>query len=243
MHSMEQYVASIKSRGSADGFNTEFPEQLHIDFAKNAYRATNKKDYVGQMTKWLARQEAVDQFVAYLDWRLQRGLGVDEVEVDGDVDDVEGGVLNVDVTEVAQPSAGRSAGSPGQFDTVLVQSEGNTNVHTRGTALEGFQVAQVRLIFDLPMHLRTPGQPFHLALIEWFNPFRARDTMLQLHTVSHSHFWISSKGIHRTSSRLGLRDAMLVGAAIACYSESIVVMCKYGTSTTYLELFEKLDDV
>ncbi|KAG2139865.1 uncharacterized protein EDB93DRAFT_1090011, partial [Suillus bovinus] len=34
LHSMVHYVESIKSRGSADGFNTEFPERLHIDFAK-----------------------------------------------------------------------------------------------------------------------------------------------------------------------------------------------------------------
>ncbi|KAG1836372.1 hypothetical protein DFJ58DRAFT_847010 [Suillus subalutaceus] len=250
MHSMQHYVASIKSRGSADGFNTEFPKRLHIDFTKNVYRATNKKDYVVQMTKWLARQEAVDQFVAYLDWRLQRKM--DDEEADGDVDDVEGGIaLNADVPEpqpptvdyIAQtfgavnfftaltqylnrtpppqnpatphkyrcqsviwdsavhmsksmdciravlytPPSGRSAGSPGQFDTVLVQTEGTTNVHTQGTALEGLQVAQVRLIFDLPMHLRTTGQPFHLALVEWFNPFRARDALLQLHTVSRSY--------------------------------------------------------
>ncbi|KAG1888441.1 uncharacterized protein F5891DRAFT_894755, partial [Suillus fuscotomentosus] len=85
------------------------------------------------------------------------------------------------------PPSGRSAGSPGQFDTVLVQREGNTNVHTRGTALEGLQVAQVCLIFNLPIHLRTAGQPFHLALIEWFNPFRTRNALLELHTVSRSY--------------------------------------------------------
>ncbi|KAG0699955.1 hypothetical protein DFH29DRAFT_808232, partial [Suillus ampliporus] len=35
-------------------------------------RVTNKRDYVVQMTKWLMRQETVDQFTAYLDWQLQR---------------------------------------------------------------------------------------------------------------------------------------------------------------------------
>ncbi|KAG1823923.1 uncharacterized protein BJ212DRAFT_1534040 [Suillus subaureus] len=72
LHSMMHYIDSIKSQGSADSFNTEFPECLHIDFAKNAYCATNKQDYVAQMTKWLMRQEMVDQFTAYLDWQLQR---------------------------------------------------------------------------------------------------------------------------------------------------------------------------
>lgn len=85
------------------------------------------------------------------------------------------------------PPSGRSAGSQGRFDTVLVQTEGNINPHTQGTALEDLQVAQVRLIFDLPMHLRTSDQPFHLALVEWFNPFRGRDALSQLHAVSRSY--------------------------------------------------------
>ena len=56
---MVHYVEAIKSRGSADGFNTESPERLHIDYAKEGYRASNKKDYVKQMTVWLGRQEAI----------------------------------------------------------------------------------------------------------------------------------------------------------------------------------------
>ena len=34
-------------------FNTESPEWLHIDYAKEAYQARNKKEYVHQMTVWL----------------------------------------------------------------------------------------------------------------------------------------------------------------------------------------------
>ncbi|KAJ7193265.1 hypothetical protein GGX14DRAFT_593074 [Mycena pura] len=68
IHSMEHYVDLIRLFGSADGFNTESPERLHIDYAKNAYRASNKRDYIIQMTKWLRRQEAVDRFTLYLEW-------------------------------------------------------------------------------------------------------------------------------------------------------------------------------
>jgi hypothetical protein len=50
LHSMQHYVAAIISRGSADGFSTESPKRLHIDFAKNVYRATNRKNYIKQMT-------------------------------------------------------------------------------------------------------------------------------------------------------------------------------------------------
>ncbi|KAL0565419.1 hypothetical protein V5O48_016604 [Marasmius crinis-equi] len=68
IHSMQHYPALIRHFGSTDGFNTESPERLHIDYAKNAYRASNKKDYTIQMTRWLRRQESVDRFVVYLSW-------------------------------------------------------------------------------------------------------------------------------------------------------------------------------
>ncbi|KAF7367105.1 hypothetical protein MSAN_00970100 [Mycena sanguinolenta] len=68
IHSTEHYTPGIRLFGSADGFNTEAPERLHIDYAKAGYRASNKKDYIAQMTLWLQRQEAVDRFTAYLSW-------------------------------------------------------------------------------------------------------------------------------------------------------------------------------
>jgi hypothetical protein len=37
LHSMHHYIDSIISQGSADGFSTESPKHLHINFAKNAY--------------------------------------------------------------------------------------------------------------------------------------------------------------------------------------------------------------
>ncbi|KAJ6578352.1 hypothetical protein B0H19DRAFT_883062, partial [Mycena capillaripes] len=67
IHSMEHYTPGIRLFGSADGYNTEAPERLHIDYAKAGYRASNK-DYIAQMTRWLPRQEAVDRFTAYLVW-------------------------------------------------------------------------------------------------------------------------------------------------------------------------------
>ncbi|KAJ6605116.1 hypothetical protein B0H10DRAFT_1957239 [Mycena sp. CBHHK59/15] len=68
IHSMQHYVAMIRLFGSADGFNTEAPERLHIDYAKAGYQASNKKDYIAQMMLWLQRQEAVARFTAYLTW-------------------------------------------------------------------------------------------------------------------------------------------------------------------------------
>ncbi|KAE9385288.1 hypothetical protein BT96DRAFT_960766 [Gymnopus androsaceus JB14] len=68
LHSMLHYVELIHCFGSADGFNTESLERLHIDYAKEAYRASNGRDYTIQMTKWLAQQEAIDRFSTYLKW-------------------------------------------------------------------------------------------------------------------------------------------------------------------------------
>ena len=65
---MVHYFAAVQSHGSLDGYSTESPERLHIDYAKDAYRARNKKEYVRHMTVWLGRQETVAQFRSYLDY-------------------------------------------------------------------------------------------------------------------------------------------------------------------------------
>ena len=44
IHSLLHYVNSIILFGSLDGFNSELPERLHIEYAKKGYRASNKCD-------------------------------------------------------------------------------------------------------------------------------------------------------------------------------------------------------
>ncbi|KAH9928242.1 hypothetical protein B0H21DRAFT_781211 [Amylocystis lapponica] len=68
VHSGQHYGQSIQNLGTADSYNTEASECLHIDFAKRIYRSTNKKTYLSQMTSWLARQEAVSCFQSFLAW-------------------------------------------------------------------------------------------------------------------------------------------------------------------------------
>ncbi|KAF9019467.1 hypothetical protein BDP27DRAFT_1439893 [Rhodocollybia butyracea] len=67
---MNHYVPMICSLGVAPGFNTEWLEHLHIDFAKLGYQALNKKDYIKQMTLWLDRREKVLWFTRFLGWAL-----------------------------------------------------------------------------------------------------------------------------------------------------------------------------
>ncbi|KAI0310552.1 hypothetical protein OF83DRAFT_1166620 [Amylostereum chailletii] len=66
IHAMQHYVASIIDFGSCDGLSTEISEWLHINFAKLAYRVTNRKEYVKQMVLWLSRQEKITWFETYL---------------------------------------------------------------------------------------------------------------------------------------------------------------------------------
>ena len=44
LHAILHYINAIRALGSTDGYNSESPERLHIDFAKEAYRASNKRD-------------------------------------------------------------------------------------------------------------------------------------------------------------------------------------------------------
>ncbi|EPQ49998.1 hypothetical protein GLOTRDRAFT_26531, partial [Gloeophyllum trabeum ATCC 11539] len=88
LHAMQHYIDSIRSRGSADGFNTELPERLHIDYAKDAYRASNKRNYVEQMARWLERQESVERFNSYLAWlNVSSDLGGTRDDEDWGYDD------------------------------------------------------------------------------------------------------------------------------------------------------------
>jgi hypothetical protein len=71
LHSLLHYAASIRLFGTTDNYNTEQSERLHIDLAKDAYRATNHKDEYSQMTIWLERREKVQQHAVFLDWKQQ----------------------------------------------------------------------------------------------------------------------------------------------------------------------------
>lgn len=68
IHAISHYVDSIYSHGSLDAYNTEASERLHIDYAKDAYRASNRRDYIAQMTTWLRRREAMHLRSDFISW-------------------------------------------------------------------------------------------------------------------------------------------------------------------------------
>ncbi|KAG1838882.1 hypothetical protein F4604DRAFT_1941109 [Suillus subluteus] len=70
LHAAHHYVSMIWTFGTTDNYNTEYMEQLHIDLAKDAYRATNHKDEFTQMMQWLEWKEKILHHEQYIKWRL-----------------------------------------------------------------------------------------------------------------------------------------------------------------------------
>ncbi|KAJ6596504.1 hypothetical protein B0H10DRAFT_1828268, partial [Mycena sp. CBHHK59/15] len=80
IHSMEHYPRNITLFGTADNYNTEYTERLHIDLAKDAYRSTNQKDEFSQMTLWLERKEKIVRHQQFVDWKLAGSPGPPIIE-------------------------------------------------------------------------------------------------------------------------------------------------------------------
>ncbi|KAG2145801.1 hypothetical protein DEU56DRAFT_971548 [Suillus clintonianus] len=70
LHAGRHYMSMIQTFGTTDNYNTEYTERLHIDLAKDAYRATNHKDEFVQMTQWLERKEKITRHERHVMWRL-----------------------------------------------------------------------------------------------------------------------------------------------------------------------------
>ncbi|KAF7793819.1 hypothetical protein EIP86_004940 [Pleurotus ostreatoroseus] len=69
LHSLQHYVDCIRLFGTTGNYDTALSERLHIDFVKDAYRSSNKKDAVEQMGRWLRRRETVHRFATLVEWR------------------------------------------------------------------------------------------------------------------------------------------------------------------------------
>lgn len=70
LHALRHYAEAIKLFGTTDNYNTQATERLHIDYTKDAYRATNRKDEYPQMTLWLERREKIHRHTDYVSWRI-----------------------------------------------------------------------------------------------------------------------------------------------------------------------------
>lgn len=89
IHSMQHYISRIVALGTAEGFSTEAPERLHIEYAKEGYRASNRRDHIAQMTVWLRRREALTKYSNYLDWKRTKLTSGDSSDSDNSSSDSE----------------------------------------------------------------------------------------------------------------------------------------------------------
>ena len=69
LHFMQHYVMFIRLYSTTDNFDTAYTERLHIDFMKDAYAATNRKDEFMQMAKWLECKEKVFCHEQFIKWQ------------------------------------------------------------------------------------------------------------------------------------------------------------------------------
>ncbi|KAG9093020.1 hypothetical protein FS749_015247 [Ceratobasidium sp. UAMH 11750] len=103
LHMLQHYVRTIQELGTPDGYNTETPKHLHIEYAKNPWRASNKVKPLPQMVKYIQRQEAIRVHRAYLD----QYLGLDEGEDIDEGDEPE--VFEADVVNIEGSGKCRAA--------------------------------------------------------------------------------------------------------------------------------------
>lgn len=94
-HMLGHYTHSIRELGTPDGYNTESPEHLHIVYAKRGWRASNRREAIRQIIKYVQRLEAIRIQRAYINeyygnftcFKLEPGDSFEDSE--GDEDDEE----------------------------------------------------------------------------------------------------------------------------------------------------------
>ncbi|KAG1779091.1 hypothetical protein EV702DRAFT_1178629 [Suillus placidus] len=213
LHQLTHYVQSIMLFGAADGFNTELPERLHIDFAKDAYHASNKRDYEEQMAlshtlakapahphqtveKIVTAHGATDFLPALQSFLCKNLPHINIIPGIQDHFDVYRQVVieappdrRVGDTPKrwhvrARPEVVASGRKPGCPARFDMALISDGPHSSRLHTLDGVRVAQVRAIFTLPRQFGIYSRA--LAYIEWFTPFRQPDPSSRLQQVSRS---------------------------------------------------------
>jgi hypothetical protein len=82
MHLVSHISESIRRMGSGDNFTTDISERLHIGNVKEAYRSTNKVNYIRQMLKHNDRSTGLDYMEETLSYlALQGWYDIDSAKV------------------------------------------------------------------------------------------------------------------------------------------------------------------
>ncbi|KAG8707589.1 hypothetical protein FRC09_001738 [Ceratobasidium sp. 395] len=99
LHMLRHYTYMIRQFGTPDGLNTEAPERLHINLAKDPYCASNKVDPMEQKATYIQWKEAAAWRRYYLqtsgrthlEFKYSRAIEDESESEDEDVDDKRGG--------------------------------------------------------------------------------------------------------------------------------------------------------
>jgi hypothetical protein len=67
MHVIRHFVEHVRRKGSVDNFTTETMEHLHVGI-KEAYRASNRREWKQQTIRWLTQHEKIRDFEAWMLW-------------------------------------------------------------------------------------------------------------------------------------------------------------------------------
>jgi hypothetical protein len=67
---LHAYLFHIPELGSSPQFSTEITETLHQTMAKAAYRATNRREFVPQMCRFLDRTEKIRHMNSFIEWAI-----------------------------------------------------------------------------------------------------------------------------------------------------------------------------
>ncbi|KIK78050.1 hypothetical protein PAXRUDRAFT_36706 [Paxillus rubicundulus Ve08.2h10] len=197
IHSMVHYTASIWLFGSADGFNTELPKQLHIDLAKHPYRASNKRNYVIQMTKWLRRQDSLYLQDLFLTITLKvflhatfpmsrqpvRICSFDRINVFKYITILAPSHQHISDAKHLFKIHARKKPSPAIFNTALIIEDPE---QFTGTGVAGMRVGQIKVIFKLPPSSNLGKTRHPLAYIHWFRPLQSFDDQMKMFRLTRS---------------------------------------------------------
>ncbi|KAF8145351.1 hypothetical protein K438DRAFT_1630258 [Mycena galopus ATCC 62051] len=187
-HSLLHYVESIQYFGTTDNYNTEMFERLHIDFTKNGWRASNRRDEFPQMIAWLGRQEKISSFATYLAW-LEASrkpdflnatfAGASARMMPADLLTARLPFTRLDVYHnfkfeptALDPSAEPDDNNVANFQTVICRPQSadctspprfdtvicRNNSNAESTGLTGTRIGRVKVLFRLPEKLDT-GMP------------------------------------------------------------------------------------
>ncbi|KAJ3816303.1 hypothetical protein F5880DRAFT_1494435, partial [Lentinula raphanica] len=183
-HSLLHYVDSIQWIGTTDNCNTEAFERLHIDFAKEGWRASNKRDVFPQMVTFISRQEKPDSalllnlaknpteprktlasvsllhgapgFLSALKLFLNSLFPFKTLEIWHNLGLIPPKILEEPEKALVKASPLTIHNKSSRFDTVIVLE----NDEAESTAVRGCRAARLRVIFRLPQMIKDPDSGF-----------------------------------------------------------------------------------